>query len=225
MAIVRPARLFIFSPVVAATCLYVATTYGLLYLLFTTFTFVYKDVYGFGPVGAGLSFIAGGVGNLLGLMMVGYSSDKVIQKAKANGQTPQAEQRLDLTLTVPTTIALPIGLIIYGWTAEKEAHWIVPMIGTGVMGFGMIGIFMLLQTYLVDAFTQYAASVTAANAVLRSILGALLPLCGLQLYDSLGLGWGNTLLGFIALALAPVPWVLFWRGERLRNHPKFQRSF
>lgn len=224
-AIIRPARLFIFSPVVALSCLYVATTYGLLYLLFTTFTFVYKDVYGFGPVGAGLSFIAGGVGNLLGLVLVGYWSDKVIQKAKANGQSAQPEQRLDLTLTVPTTIALPIGLIIYGWTAEKHVHWIVPMIGTGIMGFGMIGIFMAMQTYLVDAFTPYAASVTAANAVLRSILGALLPLCGLQLYDSLGLGWGNTLLGFIALALAPVPWLLHWHGAKLRNHPRFQKQF
>lgn len=223
-AIVRPARLFAFSPVVAMSCVYVAAAYGLLYLLFTTFTFVYKQVYGFGAVGAGNSFIAGGVGNLLGLVFVGYLSDKLVKQAKENGQQ-SPEARLNLKLTVPTTLALPIGLLIYGWTAQNRVHWIAPMLGTGVLGFGMIGIFMVIQTYLVDAYTTYAASVTAANAVLRSILGALLPLCGLQLYDALDLGWGNTLLALIALLLAPMPWILYWRGERLRNHPRFKREF
>ena len=224
-AIVRPTRLFFLSPIVTITCIYVAVAYGLLYLLFTTFTFVYIEVYGFSAVGAGLSFLGGGVGNFLGLAFIGYWSDKVIKKVQSEGKAPQPEQRLDLTLTVPTALLLPLGLIMYGWTAEKHLHWIVPMIGTGIMGFGMIGIFMVIQTYLVDAFTPHAASVTAANTVLRSILGALLPLCGLQLYDALGLGWGNTLLGLIALVLAPVPWLLHRFGERIRNNPRFQRDF
>ena len=64
---------------------------------------------------------------------------------------------------------------------------------------------MALQVYLVDAFVRYAASATAANTVLRSLLGGLLPLCGLKMYKALGLGWGNSLVGFLALALVPVP--------------------
>ncbi|KAF4472465.1 multidrug resistant [Fusarium albosuccineum] len=224
-AITRPTRMFLFSPIVTMVCVYIATLYGMLYLLFTTFTFVYQDIYGFSSVGAGLSFIAGGVGNLLGLMFVGYLSDKLIRDSKGEGKTIQPEQRLDLRLTVPTALSLPVGLIMYGWTAQERLHWIVPMIGTGIMGFGMIGIFMISQTYLVDAFTLHAASVTAANAVLRSLLGALLPLCGLKLYDKLDLGWGNTLLGLIALALAPVPWLLHTFGGRIRNNPRFRKDF
>ncbi|KAL6912461.1 hypothetical protein FSST1_010221 [Fusarium sambucinum] len=223
--ITRPVRMFIFSPIVMMVCVYVATLYGMLYLLFTTFTFVYKDIYGFGSTGAGLSFIAGGVGNLLGLFFVGFFSDKLIRQAKLEGIPVSPEQRLDLRLTVPTALCLPIGLIIYGWTAEERLHWIVPMIGTSILGFGMIGIFMISQTYLVDAFTEYAASVTAANAVLRSLLGALLPLGGLNLYNELGLGWGNTLLGFIALALAPVTWLLYKFGRKIRTSSKFRTEF
>ncbi|CAJ0538534.1 Ff.00g065950.m01.CDS01 [Fusarium sp. VM40] len=223
--ITRPVRMFIFSPIVMIVCIYIATLYGMLYLLFTTFTFVYQDIYGFSSIGAGLSFIAGGVGNLLGLFFVGFFSDRLIRKAKLEGTPVSAEQRLDLRLTVPTALCLPIGLIIYGWTAEERLHWIVPMIGTSILGFGMIGIFMISQTYLVDAFTKYAASVTAANAVLRSLLGALLPLGGLELYNELGLGWGNTLLGFIALALAPVPWLLCKFGKGIRTSSKFRTEF
>lgn len=224
-AIVRPARLFTGSMVVMILCIYVAMLYGFLYILFTTFTFVYKDIYGFGSVGAGLSFLGGGVGNFLGLGYIGFLSDKIIQRQKARGREPRPEDRLNLLITVPSALTLPAGLLMYGWTADKHLHWILPMIGTGIQGFGSIGILMTVQTYLVDSYTLYAASVTAANAVLRSLLGALLPLCGLQLYDKMGLGWGNTLLGLLCLALAPVPWVLYFYGERIRKSPKTRKEF
>lgn len=216
-AFMRPAKMIIFAPIVTAVCLYIAVIYGLMYILFTTFTFVYEEQYGFNSQGAGLSFIAGGVGNVLGLAYVSVLSDKIVQKRKAANKTPRPEDRLHPLLSLPTTILLPTGLIIYGWTAEKHFHWIVPMLGTGIMGWGMLGIFMCCQTYLVDAYTQHAASVTAANAVLRSILGATLPLCGMRVYDTMGLGWGNTLLGLIALVFAPVPWLLGMVGERVRK--------
>jgi hypothetical protein len=84
---------------------------------------------------------------------------------------------------------------------------------------------MPISSYLIDAFTIHAASAIAANTVLRSLLGALLPLAGPSMYEALGLGWGNSLLGFIALAMAPIP-VLFWRyGEQLRLSKRFNVSF
>jgi hypothetical protein len=43
----------------------------------------------------------------------------------------------------------------------------------------------------------------------RSLLGTFLPLAGPPLYAKLGLGWGNSVLGFIALALIPIPILLY----------------
>lgn len=71
--------------------------------------------------------------------------------------------------------------------------------------------------YLVDSFTVYAASALAANTVLRSIAGAVLPLAGIPMYDKLGMGWGNSLLGFIAVGLLPLPWLFIKHGEHLRK--------
>ncbi|PSR80518.1 major facilitator superfamily domain-containing protein [Coniella lustricola] len=221
-ALLRPARLLILVPVVTSVCVYIAVVYGLMYILFTTFTFVYEETYHFSSEGSGLSFIAGGVGNLLGLAYVSILSDRLVQRRIARNLPSVPESRLHPLLIVPTTILLPVGLIIYGWTAYYRVHWIVPMIGTGIMGWGMIGVFSCCQTYLVDAYTRHAASVTAANAVLRSVLGALMPLCGLKLYDAIGLGWGNTLLAGIALLLAPVPLILGKYGQKIRENPKFQ---
>lgn len=224
-AIIRPLRMLLLSPLITILCTYVAILYGLMYILFTTFTFVFEDIYNFSARSAGLVFIGGGVGNILGQLLVGLLSDKIIQSKRRKGEEARPEDRLSLWITVPSGLTLPAGLIMYGWAAQMQTHWIVPIIGTGIMGFGMMGIFMSILTYLVDAYQAYAASVTAANAVLRSVLGAVLPLTGLQLYDKLGLGWGNTLLGLILLALSPVPWILALYGERIRLHPKLVREF
>jgi hypothetical protein len=45
------------------------------------------------------------------------------------------------------------------------------------------------------------------------------------MYDALGLGWGNSLLGFISIAFFPVPFVLYIYGERLRNSKLFKVEF
>jgi hypothetical protein len=81
------------------------------------------------------------------------------------------------------------------------------------------------MTYLVDVYTVYAASVSAASTVFRSLLGALLPLVGNAMYDDLGVGWGTSLLGFIAVAFIPVT-LVFWRfGEQIRNSKISQVKF
>lgn len=80
---------------------------------------------------------------------------------------------------------------------------------------------MCIQNYLLDTYPRHAASVTAAMAVLRSLAGALLPLGGLEMYQKLGLGWGNSILAFISLAMVPIPLVYYTFGERLRRRSAF----
>jgi hypothetical protein len=53
--------------------------------------------------------------------------------------------------------------------------------------------------------------------VLRSITGALLALAGLTMYNILGLGWGNSTLAFISLAMVPVPVAFKFYGKRIRE--------
>lgn len=72
------------------------------------------------------------------------------------------------------------------------------------------------QTYLVDAFGIHSASAVASTLVMRNIFGSVLPLAGPPLYDRLGYGWGNSVLGFIALALMVMPLFLMLYGGRIR---------
>ena len=216
-SIVRPLKMLICCPIVTVMCMYVAILYGILYLLFATYSFVFREVYGFSTTATGLVFIPGGIGTLLGLFYVGSFSDRTLKNRAAAGKRITPEDRLPPIITLPGSLTFPIGLFVYGWSVEAHVHWIVPQIGTAITGFGSILIFIGIQTYLVDAFVEYAASVIGANAVLRGTAGALIPLGGLDMYNALGWGWGNSLLGLIALVFAPMPWVFGLYGEKIRN--------
>lgn len=224
-AVTRPMKMLFLSPIVALMSTYVAVNYGILYLFFTTVTFVFEGQYGFSSGAVGLSYLGVGIGMIAGMAALGILSDKVIIKAQALPGGAKPEHRLPFILTMPGAIGLPIGVFVYGWTTYYKVHWIVPIIATGFIGLGNLTAMMTIQTYLVDTFTIYAASAIAANTILRSLFGAVLPLSGLSMYDALGLGWGNSLLGFIAVAFIPVPILFKLYGERIRTNPKFQVKF
>ena len=76
-------------------------------------------------------------------------------------------------------------------------------------------------TYILDAYPVYSASGMAACAVLRSLIGGLAPLFSHKMYQKLGVGWMFSLLAFIALAFAPVPWVFYKYGERWRAGERY----
>ncbi|KUJ15138.1 benomyl/methotrexate resistance protein [Mollisia scopiformis] len=219
-SITLPLRMLFFSPIVLLFSFYMAVIYGYLYLLFTTITGVFEGEYGFSDGIVGLTYLGIGIGMLLGLVIFGIVAKATVKRLEAKKGELKPESRLPIM--IPGTLCIPVGLLIYGWTAEYHVFWLVPIIGTLFVGFGLITTFMPISTYLIDAFTIYSASALAANTVLRSLLGALLPLAGPSMYSRLGLGWGNSLLAFIALAMSPLP-VLFWKyGERVRTNPRFQ---
>ncbi|EOD48443.1 mfs multidrug transporter [Neofusicoccum parvum] len=212
-SIVRPTKMLFRSPIVFLLSLYVAVAYAYLYILFTTFTLIYKEQYGFNSGLAGLTYLGVGLGSVLGQWVYTVWGNRSVRAALAKGHfTP--EHRLPLMF--PGAIAMPIGLFWYGWSVEKHTHWIVPIIGTVFIGFGLMLIFMAPNTYLVDVYTLHAASAMAANTVMRSIFGAFVPLAGQPMYKALGLGWGNSLLGFVAIALIPIPIFFVKYGEKLR---------
>lgn len=220
-AIVRPTKMLLFSPIVLLLSIYMAVVYGYLYLLFTTLTSVYEEVYHWNSGVAGLSYLGIGIGMFIGLFSFAATSDRTVtalMKKKNTDRKP--EYRLPVMMI--GALLVPIGLFWYGWSADKQIHYIMPIIGTGFVGAGLILTFMPISTYLVDAFTVYAASAMAANTVARSLVGAFLPLAGPSLYGRLGLGWGNSVLGFIALALWPVSAIFYLYGERIRTSKRFE---
>ncbi|RHZ44879.1 MFS transporter [Aspergillus thermomutatus] len=213
--LIRPTVLLFQSPILLVISLYVALVFGVMYLLFTTFTGVFEGQYGFSTSVSGLVYLGLGV-SLVASMLISNILNGRVQAAqlKANGQQPRPEYRLLPMIWFSPFVSL--GLFIYGWTAYYKVHWIVPIIGTTFMGFGAFFVIMPAQLYLIDVFgSQAAASALGANNLLRYISSTFLPLAGPSMYAALNYGWGNTLLGFLALAFVPGPLLFYKYGERL----------
>jgi hypothetical protein len=98
-----------------------------------------------------------------------------------------------LKVCVYFSFLIPISFLWYGWSADKHAFWLAPITGLVCFGLGMIGIFLPVQTYMIDAFPEYAASSTAALASSRNVVGTFLPLAGPYLCKSCSVpGWWRT---------------------------------
>ncbi|MCJ1381871.1 hypothetical protein MMC17_004983 [Xylographa soralifera] len=137
-AIVRPARMLVLSPIIATLATLSALAYGYLYLLFTTITTVFEQEYKFSPNIVGLTFLGVGVGMILGAVVFGVISDRRLKKAQASQMDMKPEYRLH--------IMIPIGLFLYGWTAEKHVFWFVPILGTAIAGAGIMAYFVRIAS-------------------------------------------------------------------------------
>jgi DHA1 family multidrug resistance protein-like MFS transporter len=40
------------------------------------------------------------------------------------------------------------------------------------------------------------------------------------MFNTLGLNWGNSLLGFLTIAFIPIVYLLWWKGDKLRARSK-----
>lgn len=113
--------MLVFSPIISALSLYVAVVYGFLFLLFTTISQVYGNQYNFTAHVVRLTYIKLGAGSTIGLLAMGRFSD-VVSKHLAGGTKGPWKPEFRLALMIPLSLALPIGLLWYGWTAENKAH-------------------------------------------------------------------------------------------------------
>jgi len=62
------------------------------------------------------------------------------RKVIASGKATRPEDRLVPFITVPSALSIPAGLFVCGWSTDRHVHWIVPEIGTAVVGFGISGV-------------------------------------------------------------------------------------
>ncbi|CRG87382.1 putative MFS-type transporter C409,08 [Talaromyces islandicus] len=199
-AFTRPMRLLFTSPICAFMSLYLALIYGILYLHLITITLLFGStpIYGLFSYRwtdgtTGLAYLGAGLGSMIGIAICAkflnrsynYMARRYEEKHDHPGHMP--EFRLPF-MQVGLTI-VPAGLIMFGWSAEKQTHWIVPLLGACIFGLGMLMSYVCIHTYLTDAFEQYAASALAAAVVTRCLLSCVFTIVGFQLYRRLGYAW------------------------------------
>jgi len=215
----RPWILLFQEPIVFLLSIYMAIIYGTLYMCFGAFPIVYQQGRGWSPGIGGLAFLGVAVGMLGAVAYSIWDNKRYGKVSDANAGFAPPEARLPLCMV--GSIAVPIGLFWFAWTNYPSIPWIVSIMAGAPFGFGMVLIFLGIMNYLIDAYTIFAASVLAANSVLRSLFGTAFPLFTTQMYDSLGIHWASSIPAFLALLCVPFPFLFYKYGATIREKCKY----
>lgn len=138
----RAIKMLVYSPIILALSFWMGLMYSYFYLLLTTMTSIFEQTYGWTPQIAGLSYLGLGVGFTLGQVLFGFVGDKILLRMTARNPDGGMKPEYRLPLGLIGACANPLGLFLYGWTAQYAVHWIVPIIGTAFVSFGNCLIFV-----------------------------------------------------------------------------------
>ncbi|TIA79135.1 hypothetical protein E3P98_03475 [Wallemia ichthyophaga] len=220
--IFKPFILLAYEPMLSALTLFMSFVYGILYLLFESFPFVYgAPGHGFNKGIQGLMFlplfIGGFIACTINILYFNPQYTKALEKTAP--KLPDPEMRL-----YPGAlggIVFAIAFFWFGWTSYPSISFWSPLIATSLIGIGILFVFLSLFNYIIDTYLWSAGSALAANTVIRSAFGAGFPLFAAQMFERLNPRWASTLLGCIAILLSFIPFGLIKFGPKLRSMSKF----
>ncbi|KAK4539207.1 hypothetical protein LTR36_000890 [Oleoguttula mirabilis] len=220
----RPFVMTVTEPILIFWDIYISLVYGILYLSFVAYPIVFSDLRGWSPGVTGLAFCGIGVGSMIVIV-----SEPLIRKM-INAHKPDPESETGdpppeamVSVVCIAAVLIPIGEIWFAWTGTPNVHWIIPILAGIPFGMGNAAVFIYASNYLVYSYDIYAASALAGNAVLRSIMGGVMPLAGAAMYKSLGPHWAGTLLALLEAICIPIPFIFYRYGWKIRSKSKLIR--
>ncbi|KAK0185633.1 MFS general substrate transporter [Armillaria mellea] len=221
--LIRPFGMLVTEPILLLMSLFIALIYGLLYAFFFSFPVVFGEDYGYNDGITGVMFCSVFIGLGIALCITPLLEKSYLKQAEKKGGRADPEDRLLGSMIGAPFV--PIALFIFGWTSPPAVmpgggNWVGPASAGIPFGFGMVVIYFSANAYLIDAFPNYVASALAAKTVVRSGAGAAMPLFMVQMFHGLGNGWAASLLGFVSVAMIPIPFLFYRYGRAIRARSK-----
>lgn len=212
-SLVRPFILMFCEPIILFMSFYLSFIYSLLYALFFAFPIAFEEIRGWNIGMTGVSFCSIIIG--IGIAMLVMPIQEKLYKKHTEEKGPAPEARLYPMLL--GAIGMPISLFIFAFTSYKGVHWIGPCVAGTMFGFNMLIIYISANSYIVDSYSEYAASAVAAKTLMRSCAGASVPLWITQMYHSLGFQYAGLLLACVGTVIGPIAYVFFFYGGNIRR--------
>lgn len=207
-----PVRI-LFNRCAAPVMLFLAVYYAVWQMSITAMSSLFESEYGLSETQVGLTYIANGVGSLVGTLITGkildvdyrrvqtvyenaLRSDDVVDddmgNTAAGNDFPIEQARLRL---VPVFALLQcVSIAIFGWTINfpRQVHIAVPIISTFVTGWTAISTQSLVMTYLIDIFPDQSAAASASLNLVRCLFAAGGTSFVMPMVNSIGVGWAFT---------------------------------
>ena len=209
---------------------YNSLVYTAFYDVTSSLPSLFGKIYGFNDLQIGLSFIPFGVGCAVAAIVAGQLMDYNYKRiARKEGFTIDRKRGDDLRnfplekariqILYPPLFLGIAALLCYGWVLENEAHLATPLVLLFIIGVCLTGAFQVMSTMLIDLYPLSPSTATAANNLVRCLMGAAGTAIIIQMIDGMGRGWCFTFIAAVVFFTSPSLWVIVkwgpkWREER-----------
>ncbi|KAJ3813262.1 major facilitator superfamily domain-containing protein [Lentinula lateritia] len=212
-ALWRPLEMLFTEPILAFMTIYLSFIYSILYLLFFAFPIAFVEIRHFSAGLSGVTFVSIMLGICLAMVLMPFQ-EKIYNHITRFGAFPEAR----LFPMMLGAIVLPSALFIFAFTgAYSWVHWIGVCVAGFMFGFALLIIYISGNSYIVDSYSDYAASAIAAKTLVRSEIGAMVPLYVNQMFNNMGFQYAGLLLALVGVLIAPIPFIFYRYGERIRS--------
>ena len=131
-------------------------------------------------------------------------------------------EKARIQLILPLLLIGAGATIGYGWALERQTSVAVPLVLSFFIGMCVTWPFQIMNLLIVDLYPTAPATATAANNLVRCLLGAASTASIEYSIKGIGRGWAFTILAFLFLVQTPSlsikqkpgPW---WRRQRVQR--------
>lgn len=221
---------------------FLAIYYAVWQMSITAMSSLFESRYGLTETEIGLTFIANGIGSIVGTLVTGKILDFEYRRVKADFEArASANGELDTTAShanaegrefpiekarlrlVPLFSFMQcLSILLFGWTIQypTHVHIAVPIISTFITGWTVVSMQSIIMTYLVDIFHEKSAGASASLNLARCLFAAGGTSFVMPLINAIGVGVTFTICVAVQAAALIGP-LLQWRSSSAsRNQQK-----
>ncbi|KAK5991569.1 Citrate exporter 1 [Cladobotryum mycophilum] len=199
------------SPVI----IFLSIHYAVWQMSITAMSTLFEQGYHLGETQIGLTFIANGVGSMIGTIVTGRILDVDYRRFKEKHEARKAQTNLEggphgsatskddqfpikkarLRLVPIFSLLQCISILLFGWTIQypHRVHIAVPIVSTFITGWGAVSIQSVIMTYLVDIFSDKSAGASASLNLSRCLFAAGGTSIVMPMVNGIGVGWSFTI--------------------------------
>lgn len=218
----RPFTMVWTEPIILVFSFYLVLLYFILFTFLNGYGYIFTRTY---DITTSMTFIIWtammpGVFVAIALIPYIYSlTKKAATKAAAQGQALQPEVSLYWAMA-GASILMPISLFWMAWTCYSDISIWSPIIASSFFGYALVCIFTTSYMYIIFVYLQYAASALGFMTFSRYIISGALSPASVKMYENIGPHWSLTIVAVVATIMAPVPFILYKYGHKVRAMSK-----
>lgn len=200
------------------------------YDIAATIPSTFAATYHFNDFQIGLCYLPFGIGSMCAALVNGQLLDRnfarfarnlnvKVHKGRDQDLTQFPIEKARLQIAIPASYFACVMVICFGWVLDVNGPLAAILVILFLAAFAMSIAFNVTSTLLVDFYPRRAGTATAANNLVRCLLGAGATAVVIPMINGMGRGWTFTFLGLVIIAASPMLWVNYiwgmkWREQR-----------